>query len=167
MTAGGRPETGVPIELVTSTALLAVGLVYGAQALQEGLGSVAESGPGAFPFAVAVVLVGASAVVIVQERGRSREPVPADEDEDAELDGEVRWGRIAGVLAAALVVPVLGDVVGFVVALSIALGAITKIMGMAGWWRPVVFGVLFGMAVWLVFVHWLYVPLPSGRLGLA
>ncbi|MEV5896388.1 tripartite tricarboxylate transporter TctB family protein [Nonomuraea fuscirosea] len=80
--------------------------------------------------------------------------------------GEVRWWRIAGVLAAALLVPAVGDTVGMVVTLSIALVLMAKIMGISRWSRAVIFGLSFGAATWLIFVRWLAVPLPSGPLGL-
>ncbi|MDN5854503.1 MAG: tripartite tricarboxylate transporter TctB family protein, partial [Actinomycetia bacterium] len=91
--------------------------------------------------------------------------VPGD-DEGAPVEEAISWPRIAGVLLASLAVPLLADTTGFVVTLSAAVVAIAKIMGMPGWLKPVLLGVAFGVTSWLVFVYWLFVPLPAGSLGL-
>lgn len=153
-------------DAVAALLLTAVGLVYAVLAWQEGLGTLAESGAGFFPFTVAVVLVASGITVVVQELRSEGGTVLADEDDD-DFQGDVHWWRITGVLLAALAVPLVGNVLGFVVTLSIAFIVIAKVMGLSGWRRPVVLGATFGAAVWLIFVQWLFVPLPSGILGLA
>jgi len=152
-------------EGVSAFVVLLLGVGFGVAALGEGLGTLADSGAGLFPFAVAVVMVAASGVVLAQEL-RGTAPVgPADED-DEDFHGDVDWLRIGGVLAASLLVPVIASTLGLVTTLSLATAATARIMGLTGWWRPVVLGAGFGLAVWLIFVQWLYVPLPAGSLGL-
>ncbi|MEU8402180.1 tripartite tricarboxylate transporter TctB family protein [Nonomuraea sp. NPDC048892] len=173
-------------EVIVAGSLLALGLLYGALALGEGLGTMADTGAGFFPLIVALVLAVAGVVVLVQSRRRTPGDVTAPGAGDvtsAEVgdvtspgggdvsvedggDGEVRWWRIAGVLAAALLVPAVGDTVGMVVTLSISLVLMAKIMGVSRWSSAVLFGLAFGAATWLIFVRWLAVPLPSGTLGL-
>jgi len=147
-------------DVVAAGSLLVLGLLYGALAVGEGLGSVGDTGAGFFPFVVALVLVAASGTVLVRSR---RDTVPAAEEDD---DGDVHWWRIAGVLGAALLVPAVGETVGMVVTLSVALVLIARTMGVSRWWSAVLLGVAFGAATWLIFVYWLYVPLPAGTLGL-
>lgn len=156
-----------PLSLETSTAAvtLVLGVLYGIAALGEGLGSMADSGAGLFPFGVAVVLVIASAVVLVQEARGTSIAGPADED-DEEFHGDVDWLRIGGVLATSLLVPLVGSTIGLITTLSVVTAVIARIMGLSGWRRPVLLGAGFGVAAWLIFVQWLYVPLPAGRLGL-
>ncbi|TXL60722.1 tripartite tricarboxylate transporter TctB family protein [Aeromicrobium terrae] len=172
MSSAARPggETSrrspISVESVTAGALLVVGVAYGVGALNEGFGSVHDTGAGFFPFLVAVILVPAAAFVLVQELRGTATSAPADEDEE-DFQGEVHWPRIGGVLVASAVVPAVGDDVGLVTTLSVAMIVIAKIMGLKGWWAPVALGVAFGVATWLIFVQWLYVPLPAGRLGLA
>lgn len=153
------------IETTTAAILVSLGVVFAIGALREGLGSMADSGPGLFPFLVAVVLIAAGFAVLVQELRGTAHVVPADEDDD-DFQGEIDWIRIAGVLLAALAVPILGETVGLISTLSVATVLMAKVMGMRGWIAPIIFGALFGLATWLVFVQWLYVPLPSGTLGL-
>lgn len=146
--------------MVVPAVLVALGVAYGVLAVGEGIGTLADTGAGFFPLVVAVVLVAASVAVLVQ----SRNGTPAEEAE--EDSGDVHWWRIAGVLGAALIVPLLGETVGMVVTLSVALVLIAKIMGVTRWLNAVILGVGFGAATWLIFVYWLYVPLPAGTLGL-
>ena len=147
------------MSVVVPVVLLVLGVAYGVLAVGEGIGSLGDTGAGFFPLIVAIVLVAASAVVLVQSRR-------APEAEPAEDDGDVHWVRIAGVLGAALLVPLLAETVGMVVTLSVALVLIAKVMGVARWVNAVLLGVAFGAATWLIFVYWLFVPLPAGTLGL-
>lgn len=147
-------------EMLAAGTLLVLGLLYGVLAVGEGLGSVGDTGAGFFPLVVAFVLVAASATVLVQTR---RGTVPAEQEDD---DGDVHWWRIAGVLGAALLVPAVGETVGMIVTLSVALVLIARVMGVSRWLNALILGVAFGAATWLVFVYWLFVPLPAGTLGL-
>ncbi len=149
--------------VIVAGSLLVLGLLYGALALGEGLGTMADTGAGFFPLLVAVVLVAAGVAVLLQSRG---EPPATDDDAGDDPDDDVHWWRIAGVLAAALVVPAVGETVGMITTLSIVLIVIAKIMGVARWTSAVILGVAFGAATWLIFVRWLLVPLPTGVLGL-
>lgn len=163
-----RSAVGHPLktDAVAASVLVLFGLAYGVLAWREGVGTTAETGPGFFPFAVAVVLVISSATVVLQEWRSNSATVFADEGDD-EFQGDIHWWRISGVLLASLAVPLVGGILGFVVTLSIAFVVIAKVMGLSGWVRPALMGVVFGAVVWLTFVQWLFVPLPSGILGLA
>lgn len=148
--------------------LLLLGVTYGAEALREGIGSMADTGPGFFPVLVAAILTVSSTAVLVREvRGAPTPPKLLADEDDESFQGDVDWWRIGGVLTVALVVPLAAGTLGFVITLSAALIAISKIMGLPGWRAPVLLGVSFGAATWLIFVHWLFVPLPAGSLGLA
>ena len=161
--ASRRPSS----ETVTAALLVVLGLGYGLQAVREGIGSAADSGPGLFPLVVAAALVASALVVVVQEhRSEAGAAASLDDDGGALEVGEVHWHRIAAVLLTSLAVPFAASTVGFVTSLSVAMAVIAKVMGMRGWWRPAALGVGFGVATWWVFVYWLFVPLPAGVLGL-
>lgn len=157
---------------IAAGALLGLGLLYGGLALDEGLGTIAETGAGFFPLLVAVVLVASSAAVLLRERRRRTDSgQPAAEEGEGDGDGDdfagtVHWWRVIGVVLAALLVPLLGTTLGMIVTLSISLVLIAKIMGLSRWSSALILGVAFGAATWLIFVYWLYVPLPTGTLGL-
>jgi len=146
-------------DTVTAAVLLLLGLCYGVLAVQEGVGTLADTGSGFFPLIVAVVLVISSAWVVVRRPASVAEP-------DDETDDSVHWWRVVGVLAAAMLVPLLGVTVGMIVTLSVSLVLIGKIMGLRRWSSAVLLGIGFGAATWLIFVWWLWVPLPAGTLGL-
>ena len=152
-------------QAVTASVVAVVGICYAYAAWREELGTMADTGPGLFPFLVAALLVPSALVALAQALTGRGAVVPADEDDD-DFQGGVDWPRIAGVLGIALLVPLVGSTVGLVTSLAVATGATGKVMGMRGWLRPVLLGAAFGASVWLVFVYWLYVPLPAGRLGL-
>ena len=148
-------------EMVAAGVLLVLGVLYGVLAVGEGLGSLGDTGPGFFPLVVAVVLVAAGIAVLARSR-----TVTVPEEEESDSDGDVHWWRIAGVLGAALLVPAVGETVGMIVTLSVALVLIARIMGVSRWLNALILGVAFGAATWLIFVYWLFVPLPAGTLGL-
>lgn len=151
-------------DLIVATAVVLIGIGYGAQAVREGLGAVVKTGPGFFPLLVAVVMVVSGMVVVIHEVRLLRQTRAVDPD--ASADSDPHWMRIGGILVTALAVPAIGPTVGFVVTLSSALVVMAKIMGMTGWARPVALGVIFGIALWGIFITWLFVPLPSGTIGL-
>jgi hypothetical protein len=164
VTRGSSPTLRAgTVDVAVAATLLTLGVLYGLQAVLEGLGSLGDTGAGLFPLVVAIVLVTASAVVVWQER--SKPATSATDDEDAQ-HGEVDWWRIGAVLTASLAVPIVGNEIGFVVTLSAAVVAISKFMGLPGWGKPILLGIGFGAATWLIFIYWLFVPLPAGRLGL-
>lgn len=178
MTQRQRPMHRPDVQATTAAILLVVGVLYGSQAAREGIGTPRDTGAGFFPVIVAIVLVAASALLLAQERRASRaDPAirshgaaldHAGDDEGGALEGEpsTRWTRVVGVVLASLAVPLLAEVVGFVLMLSACVAVIAKIAGMRGWVRPCALGVGFGVVAWLVFVYWLFVPLPAGVLGL-
>lgn len=178
MTERNANLTRPGVHRMTAGILLVVGTVYGAGALHEGVGTPSDTGAGFFPLIVAVVLTLSSMVVLAQEH-RSRQPdvlargddrvEPVGDDEGGVLTGEetTRWSRVAGVVLAALSVPLLAEIVGFVAMLSAAVAVIARIAGVPGWVKPCALGVAFGALAWLTFVYWLFVPLPAGVLGLA
>ncbi|MCT2581863.1 tripartite tricarboxylate transporter TctB family protein [Actinophytocola gossypii] len=153
-------------DVLAAGALLVLGVLYGVLALDEGLGTPAESGAGFFPFVVAIVLVLASVTVLVGHRRAATPDEEPENEPEPDPDADVSWWRVGGVLLAALLVPLLADTVGMVVTLSVSLVLIAKVMGVRRWSRAVLLGVAFGAATWLIFVRWLWVPLPAGTLGL-
>ncbi|PXY27800.1 tripartite tricarboxylate transporter TctB family protein [Prauserella muralis] len=156
----------VNADLIAAATLLGMGLLYGFLALNEGLGTMADTGAGFFPFVVALVLVASSITVGVRDRRAEPDSgAPADDDGE-DFAGTVHWWRVVGVVLVALLVPLFGTTVGMIVTLSVSLVLIAKIMGLARWSSALILGVAFGAATWLIFVRWLYVPLPAGTLGL-
>jgi hypothetical protein len=182
MTKVRLPRGRVAPGVIPSASLLVLGLLYAVLAVDDGLGTMADTGGGFFPFVVAIVLIASSATVLVRSHRGTAPGAPAGDDEaagagggaaegdrgggDGEDDGDVHWWRIAGVLVAALLVPAVGGTVGMIVTLSVSLVLIAKVMGVSRWSSAVILGIGFGAATWLIFVHWLLVPLPSGTLGL-
>lgn len=73
--------------------------------------------------------------------------------------------RMLGVLALTVAFVVALKSTGMVLGTALFLGAIVRYLGRHRWW---VCGAVAGAAAgfnWLVFVHWLRVPMPAGPLG--
>ena len=68
------------------------------------------------------------------------------------------------VLIVTIAFVALLDVTGMVIGTALYLAVLIRYLGKHAWW--VTFSVAIGTAVatWLVFVHWLHVPMPEGML---
>ena len=66
MTMRRLSRTWAAPDVIAAGTLLVLGLVYGALAVGEGIGTMAETGAGFFPLVVAVALVASAATVLVQ-----------------------------------------------------------------------------------------------------
>lgn len=115
------------------------------------LDTLATPGPGIFPLVAGLALLLVAGWLFARAEG-SPGGGPA---------GAVRWSRSALAIGVALVLyAALLPLAGFV-AVSLALVVVTaRLMGLPGWWRPLVLGAGVVTAARLVFVSWLGVPLP-------
>jgi putative tricarboxylic transport membrane protein len=132
--------------------LAALALGYLLAGRRYPLDTLATPGPGVFPLAAGIALL-ALAVSIFLAAGRRPSPGP--------LPTDAPWTRGVLIMAAALVLyAVLLPVLGFL-ATSFALVVIAaRLMGLAGWWRPVALGLGVALAGRVIFASWLGVRLP-------
>ncbi|WP_235736824.1 tripartite tricarboxylate transporter TctB family protein [Nocardioides alcanivorans] len=150
------------VDLITSCVLLASGVAFVIAARKEGIGSMDAPESGFFPLVVGVVLVLASLGSVFEDLRNSATQLS---DEDEEFGGSANWSRVIGVVAVAAVVAALASITGFITGISIGLFAMAKVAGVTGWRRPLILAVSFGVVSWLVFVYWLFIPLPVGLFG--
>jgi hypothetical protein len=144
---------------VTAAALAALALAYLYVGREYALDSLASPGPGVFPLAAGLALLllaGCQAIVDIAHRPRG------DANGGARRPPRRRAPLVMAVLlsAYAACVPLLG----FLGASAGLVVAAAKLMGVEGVWRPVLLGAAIAIAVHLVFVAWLGIPLPTGRL---
>jgi putative tricarboxylic transport membrane protein len=151
--------------LFTGT-VLAVGLVYLAMAVQMPRGSIAYPGPGFYPSIVGMFLVLTAAVCFgialldARKERSAAAPVVAE-------PGDTKRIGAPTIQLLALLVFYAGSLpyIGFLLGISIFLLLSMRIFGYQNWARSIAITMLIAGASYMVFVHWLSVPLPRGFLG--
>jgi putative tricarboxylic transport membrane protein len=130
---------------LVATAYLVFGRAYS-------LDTLAALGPGAFPLAVGLVLL---ALAVWQFAAAGRRIAPSGPPTAPPRS------RASLVMAGVLVVyAAVLPRIGFLVASSALVFVSARLMGLDGWWRPVVLAVGVSVAARVLFVTWLGVPLP-------
>jgi putative tricarboxylic transport membrane protein len=152
--------------VVFTGVILVVGFVYLATAIQMPRGSIAYPGPGFYPSVVGVFLVLTAAVcfgiALLQARKDRSAAAPA-----APEAGNTKRIGTPTIQLLALLVFYAGSLpyLGFLPAIAVFLLLSMRIFGYRDWARSIVIAILVAGASYMVFVHWLSVPLPRGFLG--
>ena len=142
----------------TAALLLALAVAFSAGALRY-YRYWDETGPGAafLPFWLGLVMA-ALAVLMLLRRPRLA---------DAALDWLPRGEglrRVLIVLAATAAFVALLEVVGMILGTALYLAMIIRMVGRHPWWLAAVVAAAAAGFNYLVFAHWLHVPLPQGVL---
>ena len=114
-------------------------------------------GPAFMPFWLGLVMAGLALGLLIRSV-KQRDPGPAW------LPRGQGLADILVVLGATIAFVALLDFLGMVIGTAIYLAVLVRYLGKHAWW--VTFAVALGAAAfnWLVFVHWLRVPFPEGKL---
>ncbi|RUT34805.1 tripartite tricarboxylate transporter TctB family protein [Arsenicitalea aurantiaca] len=114
-------------------------------------------GPGFFSFWLGASLIVLALIMFVGARwGRAELPPPGF---FADRQGYLGMaGIVGGLLAASLLLRPLG----FPLTLMAIMFVMLKLVGRTGWTTAVLGALIGGPGVYLLFVHWLRVPLPAG-----
>ena len=132
--------------------LAALAVAYLLAGRRYPLDTLATPGPGIFPLAAGIALLILAGWLFVSA-GRASAAEAADE--------EAPGSGTALVMAAVLVLFAAAlPALGFLLASFALVVVAARLMGLAGWWRPLALGAGLALATHLVFVTWLGVPLP-------
>lgn len=149
MTRGHRPV------LIVGAVVAVLGLLYLAEARRYPWGTLAQPGPGVFPFLVgALLLAGAVGTALEAMLRRAR--------------SEIEWPRgPAGWRVLTLVVLTCGYILllpylGHPIAGSLVTFGVLQIMGLPRWWLRAGLAVAVAVASHYLFAGLLGVPLPAG-----
>ena len=135
--------------------LAAVAVAYLTAARRYPLDTLATPGPGLFPLLTGGVLL----VVALWQLAVAGRAAPASADPIAHAGPGSR--RAPFILSVALILySVALPRLGFVAASFALVLVATRLMGVAGWWRPVLLARGITVASRVVFASWLGVPLP-------
>jgi hypothetical protein len=142
-------------DLVGAAGLAVVAAVYLGANRHHALDTLAAPGPGVFPLAVGLSMLGLAigqAIGAIRSRGRLGKRAPE------------RHGRVL-VLVAVLIASVAAiGIAGFAVASFTLVLLSSRLLGARDWLRPGALAIGVTIAIHVIFVLWLGVPLPGGRL---
>ncbi len=157
-------------DLLSGAVLLLLGGAYLGYNLRHPLDTLATPGPGIFPLAIGLLLVILSAVQLVRAGGalvlarHSAEPDPPARAR-AEASQHASAERAPLFMTGFLVVYLMTvSWIGFLASTFVLVITCSKLMGSQGWARPMALAVGIVLFCYLLFIVWLRVPLPTGRL---
>ena len=138
---------------ITAALLLAFSAAFAAGALKY-YTWWGDSGPGSafLPFWLSLVM-GALALGLLL-----RAPVAGSEW----LPGRASAQRVLAVLGVTVAFVVLMQVIGMIVGIALFLAVLMRYLERQPWWLTLVVSLAAAGVNWLVFEHWLRVPLPQG-----
>jgi len=138
---------------ITAALLLAFSAAFAAGALKY-YTWWGDSGPGSafLPFWLSLVM-GALALGLLL-----RAPVAGSEW----LPGRAGAQRVLAVLGVTVAFVVLMQVIGMIVGIALFLAVLMRYLERQPWWLTLVVSLAAAGVNWLVFEHWLRVPLPQG-----
>ena len=139
---------------ITAALLLAFSAVFAAGALKY-YTWWGDSGPGSafMPFWLSLVM-GALALLLLLRR-----PQPDAGDWLPSREGAKRVLVVLGVTVAFVA---LMQVIGMIVGIALFLAVLMRYLERQPWWLTIVISLAAAGLNWLVFEHWLRVPLPQG-----
>ena len=147
---GFRLETGfVFVLLVLGSAISVISWGYG-------FGSLAQPGPGLYPFFVgAAISVFSLFILIAVLMSGTGKSLPAKEG-----------ARTLALMTLTFCFWILAmPLLGYVVVSMLATYAFCKVMKLEGWRKPLAVSAGTALFIYLLFDYWLYVDLPRGILG--
>lgn len=121
-----------------------------------GLGTLAQPEPGLYPFAVGLFIFPFSLLLFIASLKRATKGPIIDGRETA-----IFLAFIGACLFWILAMPWLG----YVVVTLIVVFALSKIMKLEGWVKPLLLSTATALFVYLLFDVWLYIDLPRGIWG--
>jgi hypothetical protein len=147
---------GITLELCFVFLLFAAGVAISVISWGYGFGSLAQPGPGLYPFFVgAFIAVFASVILVLAWKSGSGKPT-------FEGDGARTLALMAFTFCFWVVaMPVLG----YVLVTLAATCAFCKIMRLEGWVKPLALSAGTALFIYVLFDHWHYIDLPRGILG--
>lgn len=142
--------------------LLVFGAVTALLSLRMPVGTFRAAGTGLFPLCLGVLLMALASIFLLTRRAVA--PPPAQRDAGSrEAPGSHR--QMLLFLGAIILATLLLDPLGYPLSSFGLLLALLRILGIKQWRRNLLIASVTTGVAYLVFVHWLKIPLPMGWLG--
>ena len=138
---------------ITAALLLAFSAAFAAGALRY-YTWWGDSGPGSafMPFWLSLVMAALALGLLLRRPGEAVEWLPSREGAK----------RVLVVLAVTVAFVALMQVIGMIVGIALFLAVLMRYLERHPWWLTIVVSLAAAGVNWLVFEHWLRVPLPQG-----
>jgi len=146
-----KPGAEAAVDLL----LLGIGVAIACISWGYGFGTVAQPGPGLYPF-----FVGAAIAVFAAILFASQLRAPAAESRLEKSQRTTLY--LTGLTLCAWIVAM--PVLGYVLVTGLATLALCKTMKLEGWRKPLGVAVGVSLFIYLIFDKWLYIDLPRGVL---
>lgn len=146
--------------MAAAISLFLFGAITAALSLQLPLGTLRLPGSGFFPLALGLALMALAAGHGVKLHLARPKAAPTVAPAAPAADGAARRVVlfVAGVIAAVALLKPLG----YVFTSFLLMLVLLQILGLRSWYRSASIALVSAAASWVVFVHWLKIPLPSG-----
>ncbi len=145
-----------------AVAMLLFGVLTAALSLQLPLGTLHRPGSGFFPLLLGLLLMGLAAAHLTQA-WRSPPELPGAAAAPARLGS---LGRVLIFLGAIVLATAFLERLGFPLMAFLLMVALLEILGVRRRRDSVLIAVCTAIAAYVLFVHWLQIPLPRGWIGL-
>lgn len=125
--------------------------------VQLGFGSMKDPGPGFFPAFTSLFGIGFSISVLGQRlsaRGRA--------EQGKRIFAPGQGSRFLAMIATFCGWLMLMPWLGFILVTFLATLVFAKIMGLEGWWRPILLSICAALFIYFLFDVWFYADLPRG-----
>ena len=142
-------------EAAVDVLLLAIGIAIAWISWGYGFGTIAQPGPGLYPFFVGGAIAVFAAIVFVSQIRTSADHRALDKSQRRTL-------YLMGLTFCAWIVTM--PVLGYVLVTGLATLAFCKTMKLEGWGKPIAVAAGVSLFIYLVFDKWLYIDLPRGLL---
>jgi hypothetical protein len=145
--------------MTVAIALFLFGGIIALLSLQLPIGTLRAPGTGFFPLVLGLILMGLAACHVIQLHLSGRKPTTGSEPDRGPGGSTQRVLRFMGavVIATALLEPLGYPLVSFLLML-----ALLQSLGIRRWHFSGLIAILTAGASYILFVHWLKIPLPKG-----
>ncbi len=143
--------------------LLLFGAITAALSLRMPIGTFRAAGTGLFPLCLGMLLMALAAIFLLTLRVETSPQAQLDAGTDEAPESP---RQVLLFLGAIILATLLLDPLGYPLSALLLLVALLRILGTKQWRLNLLISSVTTLAAYLVFVHWLKIPLPMGWLEL-
>lgn len=151
-------------EIYFTGIVLLLSIIYTINAMAVRVGSLDAPGPGFLPLCVGIGAIILSLIILVSSVAKRKKEKAKGNANNYENKESLNAKRIVLFVIGAVIFIAIIEYVGFLLASSFMMIYFFRIMGIKGWVKQVIYGLLSSGIAYLVFVILLDIPFPKGFL---